>query len=118
MPRIELPITSIIRAGVSQPAAIYADITNNHQFKQNDGRTFIELVNVSNASSVDVTFDVTKDLDGSLQVYDLIVAVAPGGGTKYAGPFKIGVFNQPTENAVYFDVGSTGVSFRAYSLSS
>jgi len=115
MARTEVIATSIVRAGVTGAAAVvYADITNYHQIKNNLGNTFVRMVNVSNASSVDVTFDVVKKLDGDLDVYDLIVSVAPGGGEQYAGPFKTGVFNQATENALYFDVSSTGVSFEAY----
>lgn len=115
MARTEIPVTSIVRAGASQPAAVYADITNNHQVKDNTGRTFLELVNVSNAGSVNVTFDIPYQLDGDLTVADLIVALSPG-AVKYAGPWKTTYFNQATESAVYFDVGSTGISFRAYKL--
>lgn len=115
MARTVLPITSIIRAGVTQAIATYADITNGHQIVGNDGRTFIELINVSNAGSVNVTFDVAAVYDGGLSIVDLIVAVAPG-GTKYVGPFKTGAFNQGTSEALYFDIGSTGISLRGYRL--
>lgn len=115
MARTVLPIVSIIRAGVSQAIASYADITNGHQIVGNDGRTFVELVNVSNAGTVNVTFDVAAVYDGDLTITDLIVALAPG-STKYAGKFKAGVFNQGASESVYFDVGSTGISLRGYRL--
>ena len=115
MARTTLPIVSIIRAGVTQAIASYADITNGHQIVQNDGRTFVELINVSNASSVNATFDVAAVYDGDLTIADIIVAIAPG-GTKYAGPFKRGVFNQGASEAVYFNISSTGVSLRGYRL--
>jgi hypothetical protein len=115
MARTILPITSIIRAGVSQAIATYADITNGHQIVNNDGRTFVELANISNAGSVNATFDVAAVYDGDLSIVDLIVAVAPG-GVKYVGPFKTGVFNQGTSEALYFDIASTGISLRGYRL--
>jgi hypothetical protein len=115
MARTVLPITSIIRAGVSQAIASYADITNGHQIVDNDGRTFVELANVSNASSVSTTFDVSAVYDGDLTIVDIIVAVAPG-GTKYVGPFKQRVFNQGASESLYFNVGSTGVALRGYRL--
>lgn len=117
MTRTLLPITAIIRAGVSQAIASYADITNGHEFIENNGRTFIELINVSNAGTVNATFDVSAVYDGDLTIVDLIVAIAPG-GTKYVGPFKRGVFNQGTSESVYFDIDSTGVSLRGYKLES
>lgn len=117
MARTELPIVSIIRAGVTQAIASYADITNGEQIVGNDGRIFVELVNVSNASSVDATFDVSAVYDGDLTIVDLIVAIAPG-GTKYVGPFKRGVFNQGPSESLYFDIASTGVSLRGYRLES
>jgi len=120
MARTVIPTTNVDRFGVTQPAAVYADITNNMMVQNNDGRMFVELVNVSNASSVNVTFDVPKLFDGDLTIADVIVAVAPG-GTKYAGPWKPGIFNRTavagaTEESVYIDVASTGISFRGYRL--
>lgn len=117
MPRTVVPTTTVARAGVSQPSAVFADISNNHYVANNNGRMWIEMANISNSSTVNVTFDVPAVYDGDLTIVDIIVALAPGGGTKLAGPWKIGVFNN-ISNAVNFDVGSTGVSFRGYALSS
>lgn len=115
MARQILPITTILRSGVEQPAATYADITNAHEIMGNDGRVFVELANVSNAGSVNATFDVSAVYDGDLSIVDIIVALAPG-GTKYIGPFKRGVFNQGVSESVYFSIASTGVSLRGYKL--
>lgn len=115
MARTSLTVTDIVRAGVSQAAAIFADITNAHEIIGNDGRTFIELINASNAGTVDATFDVSAVYDGDLTITDIIVALAPG-GTKYAGPFKRGVFNQGPSESLYFSISSTGVSLRGYRL--
>lgn len=115
MARSILAVSSIVRAGVSQAVAAYADITNGHEIVGNDGRTFVELSNVSNAGTVNVTFDVAAVYDGDLTVADLIVALAPG-STKYAGKFKAGVFNQGASESVYFSIASTGISLRGYRL--
>ncbi len=117
MARTILPIVEIIRAGVSQAIATFADITNGHQIMENNGKTFVELVNVSNAGTVNATFDVAAVYDGDLTITDIIVALAPG-STKYVGPFKRGVFNQGPSESVYFDIASTGVSLRGYKLES
>jgi hypothetical protein len=116
MPRTTIPTTIIVRAGVTQPAATYSDITNNHSIASNDGRILLELINASNASDVDVTFDVPRLYDDDLTISDLIVTLAPG-SVIYSGPFKRSVFNQ-TDNSVHINVESTGISFRSYQLSS
>ena len=115
MARTAIPVTTVVRAGITQPAVTYADITNGNYIADNNGRIWVEMANVSNAGSVDVTFDVSAVYDGDLTIADLIVAVAVG-GTKIAGPFKMGVFNQ-TDSTMNVNAGSTGVSFRAYKLS-
>ena len=92
MARSILPISLLFGPGYPRPARTTADITNGHEIVGNDGRTFIELENISNAGTVNITFDVAAVYDGDLTVTDLIVALAPG-STKYAGKFKQGVFN-------------------------
>lgn len=115
MARTSLAITSILRAGVTQASQAFADITNGHQIVGNDGRTFVELCNISNAGTVNATFDVAAVYDGDLTIVDLIVALSPG-VTKYVGPFKRGVFNQGASESVYFDIASTGIGLRGYRL--
>lgn len=120
MARTNIPTTTVDRFGVTQANRVFADITNGMYVANNDGRMWVELANVSNAGSVNVTVDVPKLFDGDLTIADIIVAVAPG-GTKLMGPWKPGIFNRTavvgaTEESVYIDVGSTGVSFRGYRL--
>ena len=119
MARTQVPITPIVRTGVLRATqGISADLINQHKVSNNTGRVFVEMANVSNASSVDVTFDIPGFYDDDLSIVDIIVAVAPG-TIKMAGPFKTGIFNQTvgsTDNAIHFNVGSSGVVFRAYSL--
>lgn len=119
MPRTQIPITTITRTGVLQATSVVAaDVVNNHKVSENDGRKFVEMANVSNASSVNVTFDIPKLYDDDLTITDIIVALAPG-QVKLVGPWKTGIFNQTvgsTDNAIHFDVSSTGVTFRGYRL--
>ena len=118
MPRTIVPTADISRTGAVRATVVNADVVNNHKISNNDGRMFVEMANVSNASSVDVTFDIPKLYDDDLSIVDLIVALAPG-QTKFAGPWKTGIFNQTvgsTDNAVHFDVSSTGVTFSGFKL--
>ncbi len=120
MARTIVPTTDIDRFGTVQASpAVAGDFTNGNKVSNNDGRMFVEMLNVSNASSVNVTFDIPRLFDEDLTIVDIIVALAPG-ATKYAGPWKTTIFNQnnggSTDNAVHFDVSSTGVIFRGYRL--
>ena len=85
MARTVIPTTNVDRFGVSQPNRVFSDITNGMYVANNDGRMWVELANVSNAGSVNVTVDVPKLFDGDLTIADIIVAIAPS-GTKLMGP--------------------------------
>ena len=118
MSRIEVPVTTIARAGVSQATQITAS-TLNHYFT-NDGTIFIEIES-TDAGTQTVTFPIPKLIDGDLVITDLIVSIAAS-GKKLTGPFKVGIFNQfaagVTETDPVFvnpSVPST-LKFRAYSL--
>lgn len=114
MARTPLTVTTVSRNGVTEPSVQALDYANGNVIYDNLGRSWAELINASNASSVNVTFDVPKLFDGDLAIVDLIVALAPG-GTKLVGPWKSGVFNQGTDNLqVYFNAGSSGVVARVY----
>lgn len=118
MARTSVPITAIVRTGVPQPTLFATgNVADGMKVAENTGRVLLEMINASNASPVNVTFDIPVQYDGDLSITDIIVALAAG-QTKYAGPFKTGVFNQigSTDNALHFDVSSSGVVFRAYSL--
>lgn len=120
MARTSIPITNVIRAGVSQPSSVFANLTEGMKIENNDGRMWVEMANVSNASSVNITTDVPKLYDEDLTITDIIVALAPA-GVKLMGPWKPSIFNRSavagaTEESVYIDVSSTGVSFKGYRL--
>ena len=120
MARTIVPTTDIDRFASAQASpAVAADVANGMKVSNNDGRMFLEMANVSNASSVNITFDIPRLFDEDLTITDLIVALAPG-AVKYVGAWKTTIFNQnyggSTDNAVHFDVSSSGVTFRGYRL--
>lgn len=118
MPRTPLTVTSVSRNGVTEPSLQTLDYTNGSVIYDNLGRSWVQLINASNAGTVNVTFDIPKLFDGDLTIVDIIVALAPG-GTKLVGPWKSGVFNQGTDNLqVNFNAGSTGIVARAYKFES
>lgn len=120
MARTIVPTTDIDRfASVQASPVVAGDVVNGMKISNNDSRMFVEMANVSNASSVNVTFDIPRLFDDDLTITDIIVALAPG-QVKYAGPWKTTIFNQnyggSTDNAVHFDVSSSGIVFRGYRL--
>jgi hypothetical protein len=111
--RVQIPVTSIVKTGVAQPAQTNGDSTNNHYFT-NDGVTFIEIVS-SDASSQDITIHTGKTVDGYALANQTITVTA--GATKYVGPFTTGTFNQSGTTQVYVDTPvSTTIKFRAYTI--
>ena len=119
MARVTVPTSNDIdRFATTQTSpAVAGDVANGMKIINNDGRMFLEMFNASNASSVNVTFDIPKLFDDDLTIADIIVSLAPG-QVKYVGAWKGTIFNQTgsTDSAVHFDVSSSGVVFRGYRL--
>lgn len=117
MPRVQIPINDIVRAGLAQPAQVTADATNNHYLDSNSGNVFIEVIS-SDAGSQTVTVKAGDAIttDG-LTLSDLTLTVAAG-ATKYFGPFRPRTFKQSADsNRIYLNPSvSTTLKFRAYSL--
>lgn len=116
MPRVQVTVTEIVRAGVAPPAQVDADATNDHYFTGNDGRVFLEIQNTDTVSrTVSVQPSPTFTADG-LTVSPLVITV-PNGVTRLAGPFRVSTFKQNASADVYFDPEvSTVLKFRAYRL--
>jgi hypothetical protein len=118
VPRVDIPVTEITRAGATPPSLVVADATNDHSFV-NDGRyTFLEVQNVG-ASPQTVTFLVTPaSFDSDLAIPDRAISV-PNGATRYFGPFPKSVYDGPGADAgrVLVDVTSVDLRFRAWRLS-
>lgn len=83
MPRVAVPVTQSSRAGTVLPAATTGDATNNHSVA-NDGRAILMVKNTG-ASSRNITFLLTKTVDG-LGVTSRVESI-PAGETQLFGPF-------------------------------
>ncbi|MEU8334799.1 hypothetical protein [Micromonospora tulbaghiae] len=85
MPRVNVPVTTITRAGVAPAAEVNGDAAQNHVLS-NDGRTFL-LVRNANGSSTARTLTVI--IQGAIDGF----APAPrtysiaAGASRYIGPF-------------------------------
>jgi len=113
MARIAIPVSTIIRGGLTPPSQTDADATNDHYIASNDGRIFIEIVS-SDASTQTVTVETPVTYD-SLAVEDLEISI-PAGATRLSGPFPMNSFNQ-SDQSIYLNPSvSTTLKFRAYKL--
>jgi hypothetical protein len=91
MARVQIPVTTLSRAGVAPPAQTNADATNNHLFV-NNGSTWLEIVS-SDAGSQHVDFSlVTQTVDG-VTVPPKTVTIAAG-ATVLVGPWPANLYNQ------------------------
>ena len=116
MPRVVIPVTSIVRAGATPPTQVTADATNNHYFTGNDGLVFLEIVSTDASSrTVSVVPNPSFTADG-LTVSSLVITI-PAGATRLAGPFKVSTFRQNTASDVYVNPSvATTLLFRAWRL--
>lgn len=113
MPRVQIPITQIVKEGTVPPAQVNADAANDHYVAGLDSRTFIEVVS-SDAAPQTVTV-VTPGAPGGLAIADLVVTV-PAGATRYIGPLSPELFDQG-DNTANIDVAvSTTLKFRGYRI--
>lgn len=115
MPRVEIPVTEVVRSGVAQPAQTNADATNDHFVTQGaDGLTILEIISTdAGPQTVEVVPAPSFTVDG-LTVSNLSIAVAAG-ATVYAGPFRTSTFKQDASNTLHVNPSvSTTLKFRAY----
>jgi hypothetical protein len=91
MPRTQIPVTALTRAGVAPPAQTNADATNNHVMV-NDGRTLLEIVSSDAGSqTVSVTLKTVTVDDVAVPAH---VITVPAGVTRLAGPWPTTLYNQ------------------------
>lgn len=96
MATVELTVQDVVRTGLEATYSS-ADGTSGNVF-ENDGKTFVHIINGS-GGSITATFDVVFTELG-LTVPDLDVAV-PAGEDRFIGPFPAAVYNQEdTENSI------------------
>lgn len=117
MPRVEIPVTSTVRAGVAQPALTNGDATNDHYITGGaDGLTLVEIVSTDGSSrTVEVVPNPNLTADG-LTVSNEVITVGAG-LTVVAGPWRTNTFKQNTTNDLYLNPSvSNTLDFRAYRL--
>lgn len=85
MPRVAIPVTAIVRAGLTPPAETNGDATNQHELA-NNGRVII-LARNSGAGARTITFRVAKIVDG-LTAPTRVVSI-PAAASRYFGPFPV-----------------------------
>jgi hypothetical protein len=115
MPRVEIPVTTVDRDGVTQPALTNGDATNDHFITGGaDGLTLVEIVSSdAGAQTVEVPPNPSLTVDG-LTVGNLSIAVAAG-VTVVAGPFRTNTFKQDASNTLWLNPSvSNTLDFRAY----
>lgn len=116
MPRVQIPVTDITRAGVAPPAQTDADSVNDHYFINADSRVLLEIVSSdAGPQTVDLLPAPGFTADG-LTVGNLSIAV-PAGATRVCGPFRVSTFKQNATYHMYVDPSvSMTLKFRAYRL--
>lgn len=100
MGRIDIPVTALDRDGVTPPAQVDSDATNNHSFANPASRTWLEIISTDGS---DQTIDLelhpvgATDVDGAT-VNPRTVTI-PAGATILLGPFPKSYYNQAAASA-------------------
>lgn len=118
MPRVQIPVTTLTRAGVAPPAQTDADATNDHYINAADfqnGDLVLEIVSSdAGAQTVEVVANPALSADG-LTIGNLTISI-PAGATRVCKQFKYQTFRQGADsNRMYLNPSvSTTLKFRAY----
>lgn len=110
MPRVDVPLTEITRAGVAPGAEVTGDPSNNHSFN-NDGRVFLLARNSQATAPRTVTLRFTAVVDGQA-VTSRTVAV-PISVSRYIGPFPPDTYG----STVLIDVDHADLKLSTYHMS-
>lgn len=109
MPRVNVPVTTIIRGGVANATPVTGDATNNHVVI-NDGKTWIEVENTG-ATSRNLTINITKTVDG--QTPPARVFAIAAGAKRRLGPWPTSIYSA----TLNVDVAHAELVIAAYTLS-
>ncbi len=112
MPRQEVPLTQITRAGIVPASEVTPVAVDDLKFT-NDGQVFV-LVRNSGAGVNTATFVTPGSVDDQA-IADRDVSV-PATASRYVGPFPATQYNQG-DGTVYIDVANAELRFSAYHLS-
>ena len=109
MPRVNVPVTTVIRGGVANATPVTGDATNNHVVI-NNGKTWVEVENTG-ATSRNLTFNITKTVDGQTPAAR-VFAIAAGAKRRY-GPFPVSDYSAELN----VDVAHAELVLAAYNIS-
>lgn len=108
MPRVNVPVTEVNRAGIVPATEVAGDATNNH-YVNNDGVTWLEIRNAG-ASTRTFTAVINNTVDGQAVTNPTVTLAASA--TKKVGPFPVAIYGT-TFNC---NVDHTDIKLTAYRL--
>lgn len=109
MPRVNVPVTQITRAGVAAPAETNGDATNNHVIS-NNGRVILLVRNSGSTVARTVTLRLPGLTDG--QAITPRTVSVPISTSRYIGPF-------PTDDygtSLQIDVDNSELKLLAFGI--
>ncbi len=109
MPRIQVPVTEVTRAGILPATEVNGNATDNH-YINNDGSTWLEIRNAG-ASTRTLTKVVNVIVDDATITNPTVSLAASA--TKKVGPFPIAIYG----TTFNFNVDHADIKITAYRLS-
>jgi hypothetical protein len=116
MPRVNVPVTAIVRAGVVNGATgseVTSDSTNHHYFA-NDERTFLHVRNTDSGAGT-VILQIPVTVDGQT-VTGATISI-PATSQKLIGPFPNPIYQQPSDAPnVWVNVSTNLLKLQAFKI--
>lgn len=110
MARTDVPVTTIVRAGVADPGPVNGDTVNHHSVANPHGDMWLEVDN-ENVGPQNLTVKVSKTVDGQA-VASRVYALAAGTERRRIGPWPVADYGRTLE----VDVASADIKLRAFRL--
>ncbi len=108
MPRIQVPVTEITRAGILPATEVNGNATDNH-YISNDGVTWLEIRNAgASTRTLTKVVNVTVD-DATITTPPAALAAS---ATKKVGPFPVSIYG----TTFNFNVDHADIKITAYRL--
>lgn len=111
MARTPVPVTTIVRDGVADPAPVDGDTVNNHQVENPHGDMWLEVDNADAGGAHNLTVRVDRTVDGQ-PVTARQYAIAASTTRRRLGPFPVADYGR----LLLVDVDSTQIKIRALRL--
>lgn len=108
MARTPVPVTTIVRAGVADPAVVNGDPVNHHSIDNAHGDVWLEVDNADAGGAHNLTVRFTRTVDGQA-VTPVQHALAASTVRRRIGPFPVADYGR----SLLVDVDSTQIKLRA-----